>query len=248
MYSNSSSAPNSASSTFLRRPSDRASATAPPTTPSSRSAAEAAAALLLLGRLVQGDAGVAHVAGGLLDVLLQLLVVEDLLGRALAVAQPRVRVTGRLVGLDDVLAQILVVDQPLDVRVGAGRLSRLPGLLHLLVRHRSLARRFLKIGLAGPSIPGSAVCECGVEHIADLRRPKRTRGSCAAARGCPRGRGSLRLGASTRRDARALGGERLLLEAADRQHLAGQRELAGHRHVVAHGAPGDAATSARWPS
>jgi hypothetical protein len=36
VYSNSSSAPNSASRTFLRRPSDRASASPPPTRPSSR--------------------------------------------------------------------------------------------------------------------------------------------------------------------------------------------------------------------
>src|SRR3954447_11063557 len=34
--------------------------------------------------------------------------------------------------------------------------------------------------------------------------------------------------------ARALGRERLLLEPADRQHLARQRVLAGHRDVVAH--------------
>ena len=66
-------------------------------------AAEAAAALLLRGRLVQRDADVAHAARGLLDVLLQLLVLEDLLGRALAVAQPPVGVARGLVGLDDVL-------------------------------------------------------------------------------------------------------------------------------------------------
>src|SRR3954453_21574538 len=38
--------------------------------------------------------------------------------------------------------------------------------------------------------------------------------------------------------ARALGGERLLLEPADWQHLAGERDLAGHGDIVAHGAAG----------
>ena len=37
-------------------------------------------------------------------------------------------------------------------------------------------------------------------------------------------------------DPTALGGQRLLLEAADRQHLTGQRQLSGHRHVAAVGA------------
>ena len=55
--------------------------------------------LLLLRRLVQRDARVAHVARGVLDVLLQLLVLEDLRRRALAVAQPPVGVAGRLEGL-----------------------------------------------------------------------------------------------------------------------------------------------------
>src|SRR6266536_2702265 len=40
-------------------------------------------------------------------------------------------------------------------------------------------------------------------------------------------------------DPGALGGERLLLQAADRQHLPGQRELAGHRHVAVHGLAAD---------
>src|SRR4029453_8915283 len=40
-------------------------------------------------------------------------------------------------------------------------------------------------------------------------------------------------------DARSLGGERLLLQAADRQDLPRQCDLAGHRHVVAYRAIAD---------
>ena len=42
------------------------------------------------------------------------------------------------------------------------------------------------------------------------------------------------LGDQDRRDARAVGREDLLLEAADRQHAAAQRDLAGHRDRLAH--------------
>src|SRR4051812_5314121 len=51
--------------------------------------------------------------------------------------------------------------------------------------------------------------------------------------------GLVQRGRDHRRDAVALGGERLLLEAADRQHLARERHLAGHGDVVAHAAPAD---------
>ena len=40
-------------------------------------------------------------------------------------------------------------------------------------------------------------------------------------------------------DAGARGGQQLLFQPADRQHLAAQGELAGHRHLVAHRDPGD---------
>ena len=202
-------------------------------------AAEAAALLLLLGRLVQRDARVAHAARGLLDVLLELLVLEDLRRRALAVAQPGVGVTGRLVGLHDVLAQVLVVDEPLDVRVGAGRLSRLPGLLHLLVRHRSLASRFHKdCACYGRAYPGRPFASAASNTSVDLGHPDEVQ-VLAQRLGDVL---EIRLVAARRQhaaDARALGGERLLLQAADRQHLAGQRQLAGHGHVVAHRAAGD---------
>ena len=51
--------------------------------------------------------------------------------------------------------------------------------------------------------------------------------------------GLVELGRDDRRDAVALRGERLVLQAADRQDLAGQRHLAGHRDVVAHVAAGE---------
>ena len=45
---------------------------------------------------------------------------------------------------------------------------------------------------------------------------------------------SLSAGATMWRIAEALRGERLLLQPADRQHLAVERHLAGHRDVGAH--------------
>ena len=89
VYSNSSSAPNSASSTFLRSPSQSASASAGADEREQELAAEPAAALLL-GRLAQRDAGVAQRLGRALEVLLELLVVEEPLVGRLAVAQPLV--------------------------------------------------------------------------------------------------------------------------------------------------------------
>ena len=72
-------------------------------------------------------------------------------------------------------------------------------------------------------------------------RPDRrsgSRGARADASGISSMSSSLSRGAITS-DPVALGGERLLLQAADRQHLPGQRDLAGHRHVVAHRAPAE---------
>src|SRR3954453_889529 len=120
-------------------------------------ALEAAAAPLLARGLVQRDAGVPDVARRLLDVLLQLLVVEDLRRGVLPVAEAPVGVAGRLERLHDVLPQVLVLDEPLDVGVGAGLLGRLPGLLHLLVRHRALSSLLRQFPLVPPSIPAAAV-------------------------------------------------------------------------------------------
>src|SRR5919198_3105446 len=49
----------------------------------------------------------------------------------------------------------------------------------------------------------------------------------------------VELGRDHQLDAVALGRERLLLQPTDREHLPGQRDLAGHRHVVAHRLAGD---------
>jgi hypothetical protein len=56
--------------------------------------------------------------GGLLQVLVELLVVEQRLRGRLAVVDAAVGVAGRFEGDDDVVAQILVLDEPLDVRAG----------------------------------------------------------------------------------------------------------------------------------
>ena len=45
-----------------------------------------------------------------------------------------------------------------------------------------------------------------------------------------------------------VGGQHLLLHAADRQHPALQRDLAGHADLAAHRAAGEQATPARWSS
>ena len=59
---------------------------------------------------------------------------------------------------------------------------------------------------------------------------------------------SLSLGRMTRADAGAVGGEDLLLDAADRQHQAGQRDLAGHGDVLADRPPATAPTPGPSPS
>jgi hypothetical protein len=46
--------------------------------------------------------------------------------------------------------------------------------------------------------------------------------------------GAVALGQDDALDARAVRREHLLLDAADREDAAAQRDLAGHRHVVAH--------------
>ena len=69
--------------------------------------------------------GVTQRLGGFAQIALNLLVVHQRIGRALAVRHPPVGVTGRLKRGLDVVAQLLVLDQPLHVRVGAQRLRRL---------------------------------------------------------------------------------------------------------------------------
>ena len=238
VYSNSSSAPNSASRTFLRSPSESASATPAPTMPSSRTRPKPPLALLLRG-LAQGHGRVADRLGRLLEVLLQLLVVEELLRGRLAVAQPAERVAAGLVGLHDVRAQILVVDDLLHVRV-VPRSARPPSGPW---RPSSSLKPYhpLSLSSSGPWVehtqdqrPSSAASKTSEISPTQTNSMPSRRFSGKSSRS-----GSLRRGASTRLTPGALGGERLLLQAADREHQPGQRELAGHRRVVAHAALGD---------
>src|SRR5215218_839058 len=144
-----------------------------------------AAASLLLGRLVEGDTGVAEVLRRLLDVLLELPVLEDLLRGRLAVAQALERVTAGRIGLQDVLSQVLVVHDTLDVGVVPRLQGRLLGLGGLLLRCHTTLSRCQVPGLAS-SIPRITA------RRARRRRPRRshppTRTPCrrAGAAGSPR--------------------------------------------------------------
>ena len=70
------------------------------------------------------------------------------------------------------------------------------------------------------------------------RRPGGRRAPRAPRPGRRPGPGSLRCGQEDRRQPGPLGGEQLLLDAADRQHPAVERDLTGHADVRAHRAPG----------
>src|SRR5215210_6388820 len=85
-------------------------------------AEEPAAGLLFARSLAQGHRRVAQRLGGIPDVLLELLIVEDRLRRRLAVGEPLDRAARRLVRLDDVVAQVIVFDDALDVRAVLRRL------------------------------------------------------------------------------------------------------------------------------
>src|SRR5215210_425590 len=145
--------------------------------------AEAAAALLLRG-LAERDAGVAEVLRRLLEVLLELLVVEDLLRGRLAVAQACERVAAGLVGLHDVLAQVLVVDDTLDVWVVASLNGRLLGLGGLLLRCHTTLSRCQVPGL-GSSIPRISARRARRRRPPRSRRPTRTPCRRGDARGSP---------------------------------------------------------------
>ena len=177
-----------------------------------------------------------------------------LVGR-LAVGQPAVGLRGVLEGDPDVLAQLGVLDDALNVGAGpasaaTARLGRL-----LLGCHSSTSRvACCPVAILYPALCGCTRRACG--RWRDARRPRappraprrsprrrRTSRSSRRCSGMSSMSRSLSAGAMTVRDAVALRGERLLLQPADRQHLAGERDLAGHRDVVAHAAPGDAATT-----
>src|SRR5829696_1097090 len=96
----------------------------------------------------------------------------------------------------------------------------------------SLAVKFRALGRA---YPGSAPIERGVEDLSDLADPHELH-AVAQVLGEVLQVRLVAPGRQDAADARPLGGERLLLEAADRQDETRERQLAGHRRVVAHAA------------
>src|SRR4029079_13946640 len=132
---------------------------------------------------------VAERLGGVLEVLLQLLVVEDRLRGRLAVGQSRGGVTRGLVGLPEVLAQILVLDHPLHVG----------GVLDCHGGRASLGRLVLRchghllLGVVVASIPSSAASNTSATRSThtNSRSPQSTSGNSSRST-------SLRFGAITR--------------------------------------------------
>src|SRR5688572_18182808 len=155
----------------------------------------AALLLLLLRRLAQGDRCVAERLGGRPQVLLQLLVVEDLLGRVLAVLQAADRVTGRLVGAPEVLAQLLVVGDPLDVRALAHRVGGSACLGRFLLRSHATSHRSGCVSVASiprwrpsanqpcsaSSRPQPTIDHCGQKYPAPVVSQMKTRSAITSA-------------------------------------------------------------------
>ena len=157
-----------------------------------------------------------------------------------------VGVAAGLEGLAQVVAQLLVLDQPLHVgaSVSEWRCSPCP----------SLASWSPSSLLSFPrAVPGQHIRQTGSSPT----QRERACASSAAASASPTSLdvdelelaalvlGDLvdlalvAVGHDHALDPRALRRERLLLEPADRQHLPGQRDLAGHRDVVADRAPAE---------
>src|SRR5829696_3401045 len=226
-----------------------------------------AAALALAGLLAapQGVGGFLQVARRRLKLLLGLLVVEQRLGGTSPVGHAAVGVARGVVGGAQVVAQLLVLDQAVHVRVRRGRLARryrtsraLRGLL-LFRCHGSpridRARRLIPdatfwgtlfacsypprgcrnapvaaLGRALRSPSGAVHLERLAQHVVDLLDPQELHVVLERRRELVEVDLVL-LGGDDALDAGALRGERLLLEPPDRQHLAGKRDLAGHRRV-----------------
>ncbi len=202
MYSNSSSAPNRVSRTFLRRPSLRASAATSADECDKQQLALAALGLLAPAQRV---GGILEVGCRLLELALDLLVVERL-RRALAV-DSAIRLPCGHERATQVVAQLLVLDQALDILVGADRLAggvrSGAGLRGLLLRCHCSPR----IRLVGKPYPAcasgntkallrvAAAASSRARPPAPRARRQRARTSafCAGAAGCRRCR--LRCGA-----------------------------------------------------
>ena len=86
---------------------------------------------------------------------------------------------------------------------------------------------------------GDAAVERGVEHLLDRVGEHELERARAPRPEAPRGRARSRAGARPCCRPGALRGEHLLADAADRQHLAGERDLAGHPDVLRDGPAAD---------
>ena len=95
-------------------------------------------------------------------------------------------------------------------------------------RRRDQAARGLRLPLRRPRL------ERVLEHLVHGVDEDEAQRVADAGAGTSSRSFSLRRGRMTRLDAGAPRRQHLLLDAADRQHLAAQRDLAGHRDVRAH--------------
>src|SRR4051794_12390562 len=102
-------------------------------------------------------------------------------------------------------------------------------------------------GVLRRAYPDPAPCHAGssaarlqglAQHLADLGHPDELQ-ALAQVLGDVVGVGLVERRGDDRAHVVALRGQRLLLQPADRQHLPGQRDLAGHRDVLAHAAAGE---------
>src|SRR3954463_15243476 len=94
-----------------------------------------AAAALAVGAFAEGEARLLERVGRVLDVLLELLVLHDDLGGRLAVRQAGVCAAGVVEGILDVRAQLLVLNEALNVVVAPRPLGGSLRLLGLALRH-----------------------------------------------------------------------------------------------------------------
>ena len=186
------------------------------------------AALLLLAA-AQGVRGVLQRRRGVTQLALHLLVLRDGLDRALAVRHPRVGLAGGLERVAEVVAQLLVLDQPLHVRCSSGPPGRRRTLRLRPLRPFSSLPLLSSIRLPGPhSTRVEAAPTNAARAFASGRAPAPRRRDPRAAnfillRRCSGMSSMSRLVAARDDqpvDPGALRGERLLLQAADRQHHA----------------------------
>ena len=134
----------------------------------------AAALLLLLGALAQRLTGVAERLGGVLDFLLQLLVVEDLRRRSCRWSAGRTRSCAVSNAVHDVLAQFLVLDEALDVRAGPRRGTARLGRLLLGCHSSSPDVACCPVPILYPALCGCTRALAAVGRGRVLERHRRT--------------------------------------------------------------------------